>query len=281
MIRRPPRSTPLYSSAASDVYKRQRLRIVLAGVSASGPRPATGRRRLGAQPDRTGRGDPVTGGVSAAAVFAVTEPDPAGFDHVLAGVTLVGPAARLAAMLEVGMLTEAGWDPAARVLSLPAAHPLLGRRLCRVGGCLSTTRGTKTGGVCGRCITRLTGQGLSGQQIASSAELAALTIRPGGCAVAGCQRMSPSPRATLCGSHRRMWRRKPGTCLEQFLADPAVRPLPALQLCLVEACTRRSESGPGYCPTHYQRWRKALAAEPGTDERLWQLTCSAVSQAGM
>ena len=27
MIRRPPRSTPLYSSAASDVYKRQRLRM--------------------------------------------------------------------------------------------------------------------------------------------------------------------------------------------------------------------------------------------------------------
>ena len=25
MIRRPPRSTPLYSSAASDVYKRQRV----------------------------------------------------------------------------------------------------------------------------------------------------------------------------------------------------------------------------------------------------------------
>ena len=27
MIRRPPRSTPLYSSAASDVYKRQQTRI--------------------------------------------------------------------------------------------------------------------------------------------------------------------------------------------------------------------------------------------------------------
>src|SRR5674476_392099 len=29
MIRRPPRSTPLYSSAASDVYKRQRQNIQL------------------------------------------------------------------------------------------------------------------------------------------------------------------------------------------------------------------------------------------------------------
>src|SRR5665647_2201785 len=31
MIRRPPRSTPLYSSAASDVYKRQVYMVVLIG----------------------------------------------------------------------------------------------------------------------------------------------------------------------------------------------------------------------------------------------------------
>jgi integrase len=222
----------------------------------------------------------VTGGVSAAVVSAVTGPDRAGFDHVLAGVALVGPAARLAAMLEVEMLTEAGWDPAARVLSLPAAHPLLGRTLCRVGGCLSTAHATTTSGVCWRCFTRLTGEGMTEQQIASSAELTALPTRPGACAVPGCQRIPPSPRATLCDSHRRMWRRKPGTDLEQFLADPTVRPLPALQPCLVEACTQRSQSGHRYCPTHYQRWRTARAAEPGTDERLWQLTCSAVSQGG-
>src|SRR5660398_297572 len=30
MIRRPPRSTPLYSSAASDVYKRQHVNILFA-----------------------------------------------------------------------------------------------------------------------------------------------------------------------------------------------------------------------------------------------------------
>eukprot|EP00826_Nyctotherus_ovalis_P037277 TRINITY_DN3389_c0_g1_i14.p1 TRINITY_DN3389_c0_g1~~TRINITY_DN3389_c0_g1_i14.p1 ORF type:complete len:109 (-),score=20.45 TRINITY_DN3389_c0_g1_i14:142-447(-) len=33
MIRRPPRSTPLYSSAASDVYKRQVLTLPERGVS--------------------------------------------------------------------------------------------------------------------------------------------------------------------------------------------------------------------------------------------------------
>ena len=32
MIRRPPRSTPLYSSAASDVYKRQEYEALIAGI---------------------------------------------------------------------------------------------------------------------------------------------------------------------------------------------------------------------------------------------------------
>src|SRR5674476_495246 len=37
MIRRPPRSTPLYSSAASDVYKRQANTITISGTpTASG-----------------------------------------------------------------------------------------------------------------------------------------------------------------------------------------------------------------------------------------------------
>src|SRR5660398_178369 len=40
MIRRPPRSTPLYSSAASDVYKRQALASATHGL-ASFPPPAT------------------------------------------------------------------------------------------------------------------------------------------------------------------------------------------------------------------------------------------------
>ena len=45
MIRRPPRSTPLYSSAASDVYKRQARAPCRADASrvARGRAPATGR----------------------------------------------------------------------------------------------------------------------------------------------------------------------------------------------------------------------------------------------
>ena len=217
---------------------------------------------------------------AAAAMSAVTDTVTACLDHVLAGVELTGPAARLAGMLEAGFLTEAGWDPAARVLSLPAEHPLLGRTLCRVGGCPATARGTKTGGVCWRCFTRLTGQGLAVVQIGASPELPALPARLDGCAVVGCQRMSPSPRSLLCEPHRRRYRRKPGTSLEQFLTDPQVLPLPPLGPCNVTACTRRAESEHGYCPTHYVRWRNAITADPHTDEQHWQLTQSAVSVGG-
>jgi hypothetical protein len=138
--------------------------------------------------------------VPARAVSALT--GPARFDHVLAGVELTGPAARLAGMLEAGFLLEAGWDPAARVLSLPAAHPLLGRTLCRVRGCETTVHGG-TGGVCWHCFTRLRREGLSLDQIAGSLDLPSLPVRPDGCAVPNCQRMSPAPRSTLCEPHRR------------------------------------------------------------------------------
>ena len=39
MIRRPPRSTPLYSSAASDVYKRQDSYLVFVGAGGCTPQP--------------------------------------------------------------------------------------------------------------------------------------------------------------------------------------------------------------------------------------------------
>jgi len=51
--------------------------------------------------------------VSGAASAATTRSAAAAavvFDHVLAGVGLDGPAARLAGLLERGFLIEAGWD---------------------------------------------------------------------------------------------------------------------------------------------------------------------------
>jgi hypothetical protein len=80
------------------------------------------------------------------------------FPYVLDGVTLDGAAARLASMLDRGFLDEAGWDPRTRVLSLPTQHRLLGRRVCRAGGCERTVH-SGLPAVCLRCFTRLTGLG--------------------------------------------------------------------------------------------------------------------------
>ena len=102
-----------------------------------------------------------TGAVASAASAAGEAGE---FPRVLDGMLLQGPAARLAGLLDPAFLTEAGWDPVIRVLSLPARHRLLGRTLCRVPGCPATAHGTKTGGLCWRCWGRLSRAGMSAEQ---------------------------------------------------------------------------------------------------------------------
>ncbi|MDQ2709802.1 MAG: tyrosine-type recombinase/integrase, partial [Actinomycetota bacterium] len=222
---------------------------------------------------------------AAAVVLAVAvDEDVCEFPRVLEGTVLVGAAVHLAAMLEPAFLVEAGWDPTIRVLSLPAQHPLLGRRLCRVDGCMASVHGTKIGGLCWRCFGRLTRAGMTIEQVISAPELPPLADRPPGCAVPGCLRMSaggrPRQRSGLCQTHSRRFRRRSGMSLERFLADPTVRPLPALGPCTVASCARRAESEHGYCPTHYVRWRNTITTVPGTDQRHWELTQPAVSEGG-
>src|SRR5215813_4891037 len=205
------------------------------------------------------------------------------FPAVLAGVVLDGPAARLAQMTDPAFLAEAGWDPATRVVSLPAAHPLLGRTLCRAEGCPATAHAA-TPGLCWSCFARLRRAGMSAEQIAASPQVPGRPARPARCLVPGCERMSPGgrqgQRTGLCVAHSRRFRRIPGMTIGRFLADPAVRPLAALGPCRVAACSRRAESEHGYCPTHYVRWRAAVTAAPGTDQRHWELTEPAVSEGG-
>ncbi len=68
--------------------------------------------------------------------------------------------------------------------------------------------------------------------------------------------------------------------MARFLADPRLRPLPALGPCNVASCSRNAESEHGYCPTHYVRWRNTVTTDPQIDERHWRLTCPAVSEGG-
>ena len=250
--------------------------------------PDPGRLRAavdaGAQPARAGGGDPVTG--AAAALAASPAAGTGGeFPGVLDGVAAgrdrppawprcwirrswpgrAGIRAAGCCPCPPGIRCWAGWY-AGRAAAMPP------RMAPRPAGC--------AGGASPGC----TRAGLSAGEITSSPELPPLPDRPPGCAVPGCLRMSPGgrqgQRTGLCQAHSRRFRRVPGMTMERFLADPRVRPLPALGPCNVAACARRAESEHGYCPTHYVRWRQAVTACPGADQRHWQLTEPAVSEGG-
>ena len=71
--------------------------------------------------------------MSAAEAVQVTT---VGGAHVFADTRIDRHAAAIAALIDPAFLTEAGWDPARRVLSFDPEHPLLGRPVClRCGLC--------------------------------------------------------------------------------------------------------------------------------------------------
>jgi integrase len=211
---------------------------------------------------------------AAATLRPAATAQPAGeFPAVLAGTALTGAAARLAGLLDPLFLTEAGWDPVTRVLSLPAGHRLLGRAVCQVEGCTGTVR-PECGQLCYHCFSTVTRQGLSADQIPR-------TPRSTGCAVPGCRCSTPTGRAVLCTLHSRQFRRMRAVSLERFVADPRVRPLPASGPCLAVACVRMADGGHrGYCAAHYQRWLTATRTDPELDVAAWQRTESAVALGG-
>jgi hypothetical protein len=87
--------------------------------------------------------------------------------------------------------------------------------------------------------------------------------------------------AVLCEPHAKKFRlRRPRRSLEQFLADPRVRPFPSMPPCQVAACTRAADGACGYCNTHYQRWRTVQGANPELDQRGWQAIESGVAEPG-
>ena len=98
-------------------------------------------------------------------------------------------AARLAALTDPGFLAEAGWDPGTRVLSLPAAHPLLGWRACPSPGCGNALYGRDR--ECGSCRRGTTARRLASPVAAVPAALS--------CGVAACSRGRGSRR--YCRAH--------------------------------------------------------------------------------
>jgi integrase len=223
-------------------------------------------------------------GVTLARPSSITGPSITGdaveIPQVLDGVVLDGASARLATMLDPGFLDEAGWDPKTRVLSLPARHRLLGRRVCRAEGCERTVHsGLPT--VCLRCFTRLTGLGMSTADITTAPALPGAPSGAEHCAVPGCGCVPTVRQAVLCQPHAKKFRlRRPPMSMEGFLTDARVRPMPPLPACQVAACTRTADGAGGYCNTHYQRWRTAQRTHPDLDHRWWQVRESGVAEPG-
>ena len=250
-----------------------------AGLRAPGPCQVARRSRCGAQPARAGRRPGMN--TATARVLLRGTSEGREFSHVLAGVLLDGEAARLAAALDQAFLDEAGWDPVRRVLSMPAGHRLLGRAICKLSGCEAGLRDARAG-VCCRCLTRLKRAGMTEEQIKQAEHLPPAPGRTTRCAVPGCQRGPASAHADLCKGHAQQSRRMRSPGLEQFLADPRVRPLgpaPGPE-CAVCACTRPSRSC-GFCDVHYQRWMRARRADPCLDAGEWSETQQPATAGGL
>ncbi|WP_293001644.1 transposase [Mycobacterium sp.] len=202
------------------------------------------------------------------------------FPHVLDGVVLNGAAAHLAGGLDRTLLDEAGWDPVMRILSLPAEHRLLGRKVCRVKRCVGTVHNDAPE-ICHRCFTRLTGLGMSVEDIGATKNLPAAPVPAERCAVPNCQCKPTVRDAVMCEPHAQQLRgRHIPISLELFLSDPRVRPQPPLPACLVPACTRTADGAIGYCNTHYQRWRVAQQDPGEPDEQSWRCRESGVAEPG-
>ena len=202
------------------------------------------------------------------------------FPHVLAGVGLDGPAAVLARALDKELLHEAGWDPATRILFLPAEHRLLGRKVCRVDRCAGTAHNDYPD-ICHRCFTRLTRMGMTMDEIASSDELPAAPVPAPHCAVPECRCVPIVPGAELCEPHAANFRtRRIRVSVAEFARHPRVRPHPPSPPCLISACTRAADGAVGYCGTHYQRWTVAQRNDPSIDERSWWTRESGVAEPG-
>jgi hypothetical protein len=201
--------------------------------------------------------------------------------HVFADTRIDRHAAAIAALIDPGFLTEAGWDPARKVLAFAPEHPLLGRPVCRAADCSTTAPAASR--ICGSCRRRVAEHGLSEH------ELTALPTRgrrrsgrgPDACLVDGCAREWESARSELCSGHAEQRRALPGVGLEEFLTDRATRPLPPLAPCAVAACTRQRRHPDGrYCGAHQQRLRTARTRDPNLDETCWQANEPSIGRGG-
>lgn len=207
---------------------------------------------------------------------------PAAVLGVVATVAVADPAAE-ATVLFTGLLDpvfarEAGWDPERGVLSVPAGHPLLGWRPCRVTGC--TTIAYPATGLCRGCTLRRRASGVSEEEfVAAGKDWRSVGVSS--CAVTGCPRPWASARNPLCLAHGYQRRQRLPLPLPEFLAHPQVEPLPSLGPCRVASCTREQATGKQpYCQAHAVALTRTRRADPELDEARWRLVAPAVAERG-
>jgi len=187
----------------------------------------------------------------------------------------------LAWLIETAFLAEAGWDPAAWVLTIDPGHRLLDRVVCRVPGC-QTTCSAKTG-VCLDCRRRLAQAGLGLEDYRSLPPPRGarwIGLGDGTCSVTGCPRPWVKAARPLCPEHLSQQQRL-GIEVGAFIDRPDVTALPRHGVCAVAACPRQLPAGSStYCDAHLQRLRCLRRAGEEPDEAAWRLTEPPVPRSG-
>lgn len=205
----------------------------------------------------------------------------AGGAHVFADPGIDRHTAAIATVIDPAFLTEAGWDPARRVLSFAPEHPLLGRPVCRAADCSTTAQAASR--ICASCRRRLAEHGLSDDEIASlpPRDRPRSGRGPDACVVDGCGREWESASSGLCRTHAEQLRALPVADIDEFLAHRQTRPLAPCGPCVVAACTRQRRNPDGlYCDAHQQRLRTARARDPQLDEIRWRVAEPAIGRGG-
>jgi hypothetical protein len=178
---------------------------------------------------------------------------------------------RIWSAIDPEFLSLVRWDPDVRVLTFPAADPLLGIKVCAVAGCKQVR--SKATGLCPTCDARW--------QETDRPPLAEFTATPriygrtndiGGCAVPECRRPWRSSTVGLCNAHQLQRKHLGSMPLEDFLTHPQVVALPSHDRCPVAACARDRAGSGTYCGVHRDRWRRYRAQHPEADELRWRRT---------
>ena len=182
-------------------------------------------------------------------------------------------AARLMRTVDTAFLTAAGWNAERLELYPPPDHPLLARGLCQITNCDSMTA---TRGLCFSCNARSRKRGdITYEEFLKIPRDGRRKGLPILCTVPNCPRLRCRIKTGLCPAHDNAYlkqQRDGPMSVDEFIAQPKVRPLPDWGACDVESCSRPRDSRHQFCKPHRDRWFKHLQEHPDGDMTQWART---------